>query len=108
MSNLVDGIMEQLGAQGVAQIASSLGVDEKMMGPAVAAAIPAILGGMATNARQPAGAESLASALDDHSPTIFDGLGALLGGGGDGPRSSATSSATARATWSRTSPARAD
>ena len=86
MSNLVDGIMEQLGAQGVAQIASSLGVDEKMMGPAVAAAIPAILGGMATNARQPAGAESLASALDDHSPTIFDGLGALLGGGGDGAK----------------------
>lgn len=84
MSNLVDGIMDQLGPAGVAQIAKSLGVDEKVMGPAVAAAIPAILGGMANNARQPAGAESLSSALDEHNPSIFDALGGLLGGGGDG------------------------
>ena len=82
--NLVDGILSQLGPAGVAQIASSLGVEEEMMGPAVAAAIPAILGGMATNTRQPAGAESLSRALDDHSPSIFDALGGLLGGGGGG------------------------
>ncbi len=86
MSNLVDGIMDQLGPAGVAQIAKSLGVNESVMGPAVAAAIPAILGGMANNTRQPSGAESLASALGDHSPSIFDGLGALLGGGGDGAK----------------------
>lgn len=81
MSNMVDGILDQLGPAGVAQIASSLGVDEQLMGPAVAAAIPAILGGMANNARQPTGAESLSRALDSHSPSIFDALGPLLGGG---------------------------
>ncbi|MEM9561417.1 MAG: DUF937 domain-containing protein [Actinomycetota bacterium] len=86
MSNLVDGIMDQLGPAGVAQIAKSLGVDESMMGPAVAAAVPAILGGMARNTSQPAGAESLSSALNDHSPSIFDALGGLLGGGGDGAK----------------------
>lgn len=82
MSNLVDGILDQLGPAGVAQIAESLGVDEQVMGPAVAAAIPAIIGGMANNAREPQGAESLANALDDHSPSIFESLGGLLGGGG--------------------------
>ncbi len=41
---------------------------------------------MANNTRQPDGAESLANALGDHSPSIFDGLGALLGGGGDGAK----------------------
>lgn len=81
MSNLVDGILAQLGPAGVTQIAKSLGVDEDVMGPAVAAAIPAIIGGMARNASDPQGAESLSSALDDHNPSIFDGLGGLLGGG---------------------------
>jgi hypothetical protein len=82
MSNLVDGILDQLGPAGVTQIAGSLGVDEEAIGPVVAAAIPAILGGMANNTRQPQGAESLSRALEDHSPTIFDDLGGLLGGGG--------------------------
>ncbi len=86
MSNLVDGILGQLGPAGVAQIAKSLGVDERVMGPAVAAAIPAILGGMANNTRKPEGAESLANALGDHDPSIFDALGGLLGGGGDGAK----------------------
>ena len=80
MSGLVDGILGQLGPAGMAQIAKSLGADEGAVGTAVSAALPAIIAGMANNARQPTGAESLANALNDHSPSIFDSLGGLLSG----------------------------
>jgi hypothetical protein len=82
MSELVDGILGQLGPAGVAQIAKSLGADESAVGSAVAAAIPAIVAGMANNASKPSGAEDLHDALDEHNPSMFDQLGSLLGGGG--------------------------
>ena len=81
MSGLVEGILKQLGPGGMAQIARGLGADESAMGGAVAAAIPAIIAGMANNTRRDNGAESLANALNDHNPTIFEDLGSLLGGG---------------------------
>ena len=83
MSGVLDGIMEQLGPAGVAQISRSLGADENAVGAAVAAALPAILGGMANNSHSQAGAASLSNALDDHDASIFDHLGDLLGGGSD-------------------------
>lgn len=86
MSGLVDGILGQLGPSGMAQIAKTLGADEQVVGSAVAAALPAIIAGMANNTRRPEGAESLSNALNDHSPSIFDGLGSLLNGGGDGAK----------------------
>lgn len=82
MSGLVDGILEQLGPTGMAQIARGLGADESAVGGAIAAAIPAIIAGMANNTRQDDGAESLSTALNDHSPSVFEDLGSLLGGGG--------------------------
>lgn len=84
MSGLVDGILVQLGPEGMAQIANSLGTDESKTQSAIAAALPAIIAGMANNASQPEGAQELSNALGDHNPSIFDGLGGLLGGGGDG------------------------
>ena len=81
MAGLVEGIIEQLGPAGMAQIARGLGADESAMGGAIAAALPAILAGMANNTRRSDGAESLSNALNDHGPSIFDDLGALLGGG---------------------------
>ncbi len=86
MSALLDGIMAQLGSQGVSQIAKSLGADESAVGGAVAAALPAIIAGMANNSRDSDGAASLTNALDDHSDSIFGQLGDLLGGGGDGAK----------------------
>jgi len=82
MSGLVDGILEQLGPAGVAEIARGLGVEESAMGGAVAAAIPAIIAGMANNTSNTEGAESLSNALNDHSPSVFDDLGSLLGAAG--------------------------
>ncbi len=84
MSDLLEGILSQLGGNGLSQIASGLGVDEGMASSAVGLALPAILGGMANNAKQPEGAQSLATALDDHDDSIFGQLGDLLGGGGVG------------------------
>jgi hypothetical protein len=84
MSGLVDGILVQLGPEGMAQIANSLGTDESKTQSAIAAALPAIIAGMANNASRPEGAQELSNALGDHNPSIFDGLGGLLGGGGDG------------------------
>ncbi len=78
--------MAQLGSQGVSQIAKSLGADESAVGGAVAAALPAIIAGMANNSRDSDGAASLTNALDDHSDSIFGQLGDLLGGGGDGAK----------------------
>ncbi len=82
MSGLVEGILAQLGPAGMAQIAKGLGADESAVGGAVAAALPAIIAGMARNSQNSQGAESLSNALNDHSPSIFNDLGALLGGGG--------------------------
>ncbi len=84
MPGLLDGIMDQLGADGVASIASSLGADESSVRSAVAAALPTIIAGMAKNSRTSDGAASLSNALDEHSPSIFGQLGELLGGSGDG------------------------
>ena len=86
MSGLVEGILGQLGPAGMAQIAKSLGTDESSAGNAIGAAIPAIIAGMANNASKPEGAEALSNALGDHSPSIFDALGPLLAGGGDGAK----------------------
>ncbi|MEM7274310.1 MAG: DUF937 domain-containing protein [Actinomycetota bacterium] len=86
MSGLVEGILSQLGPSGMAQIAGTLGVDQSAASSAVGAALPAIIAGMANNTRQPEGANALSSALDDHSLSIFEGLGGLLGGGGDGAK----------------------
>lgn len=86
MSNLTDGLLSQLGSGGIAQIAQALGTDETKTQGAIGSALPAILAGLANNAKQPEGAAKLASALDDHSPSIFDQLGSLVqsAGGADG------------------------
>ena len=82
MSDLLEGILSQLGGDGVSQIAGALGVDESQTSSAVGLALPAILGGMANNTKQADGAQSLSTALDDHDDDIFGHLGNLLGGGG--------------------------
>jgi hypothetical protein len=87
MSALLDGIMDQLGSEGISQISKSLGADESLIGTAIGAALPAILGGMANNTRNDEGAASLSDALDEHDVSIFGQLGELLGsGGGDGAK----------------------
>ena len=85
MSGLLDGIMDQLNSSGgTGQLANAIGADEGAMGPLISAALPAILGGLANNAKSPAGAASLSNALNDHNDSVFGDLGSILGGGGPG------------------------
>ena len=86
MSNLTDDLMSQLGSGGIAQIAAALGTDQAQTQGAIGSALPALLAGLANNAKKPEGAQSLSSALDKHSPSIFDQLGSVIqsGGGADG------------------------
>jgi hypothetical protein len=54
-------------------LADQLGVDSATAESAVRQALPALLGGLQANAADPAGAASLAGALDDHSPDLVAG-----------------------------------
>lgn len=82
MSNMLEDLLSQLGPGGVSKIAGSLGSDQSATSKAIGLALPALLGGLARNASQPQGAESLASALDDHGDGMMGQLAGLLGGSG--------------------------
>jgi len=85
MTDLLDGILEQLGEGGVAKLSNSLGVDQSQMGGLLASSLPSILAGMANNTKTPEGASALSNALGAHDGSIFDSLPDLIGkGGGDG------------------------
>ena len=66
-----DEILSQVPLQ---QLASQLGVDENEVEQAARTALPALLGGMQANASDPAGAQSLASALSAHEGTSVTSL----------------------------------
>lgn len=59
----IDQILSQVPMD---QVAAALGVDQSEAEQATRTAIPALLGGMQANAQDPAGAASLASALQQH------------------------------------------
>lgn len=61
----VDDILEQLP---VNDIAAQLGVTPEQAEAATRQALPALLGGMAANAEDPGGADSIAEALEQHPP----------------------------------------
>lgn len=80
MSQLIDLITQQLGAGTTQQVGRQLGLDESATESAIAAALPALIGGLAKNAQSPTGAESLAHALErDHDGSVLNNLGGLLG-----------------------------
>lgn len=63
--NAVDDILEQLP---VKDIAAELGVTPAQAEAAARQALPALLGGLAANAEDPGGADSIAGALGQHAP----------------------------------------
>lgn len=58
----------------IGQLASALGLREADAEAAVKQALPALVGGMAANAQDPAGAASLARALEGHAGDVIDGV----------------------------------
>jgi hypothetical protein len=80
MLTLQDLLGSQQGSQAVDQISGQVGAEPSMVNTAIQAALPAILGGLARNASDPQGAQSLDQALStDHDGSILNNLGGLGG-----------------------------
>jgi hypothetical protein len=80
MSTIVDSVMQQLGGANLSQLSQQIGADEGTTQQAVQAALPMLLGGLARNSANPAGAASLSGALAEHrSSGLLENLGSLIG-----------------------------
>ena len=81
MASMLEELAGALGGETLGQLAGALGADNDAVSKGVAAALPAILGGLARNSRQPEGAAAISNALgNDHDGSILDSLGAVFGG----------------------------
>ena len=79
MPSIFDSVTEQLSGPNLTQLSQQIGADEATTSQAVQAALPMLLGGLARNASNPAGAASLGSALEEHRGVAMQNLGGLLG-----------------------------
>lgn len=80
MFSLQDLLGQQQGSQAVDQISNTVGAEPSAVNTAIQAALPAILGGLASNASDPQGAQSLDRALEkDHDGSLLGNLGGLGG-----------------------------
>lgn len=84
MSEVLGTVLAELDRPGaLTSIAAKLGVDEAQARQAIESALPVLLGGIARNAQDGAGASSLLAALDkDHDGSVLDDIGDLLSAGG--------------------------
>jgi len=77
--NLTGLLNDALNDDTIKQISQQLGIDEGATSNAIQAALPMLLGGLATNSASEGGESSLLSALDrDHDGSILDDLGGYL------------------------------
>jgi hypothetical protein len=81
MASILDLVQQHLGPQELQQISQQLGTDPTTTQQAVNAALPAMVGGMASTAQQPGGASSIQQLLGSHAG-ILGSLGSLIGSGG--------------------------
>ena len=86
MSTIFDSVLQQLGGANMSALSQQIGADEATTQKAVQAALPMLLGGMARNTANPAGAQSLGNALDQHRDGgALANLGSLIGNPQSGP-----------------------
>ena len=89
MFSLQDLLGQQQGEQAVNEISQNVGAEPSMVNTAIQAALPMILGGLANNAQDPQGAQSLNNALEqDHDGSLLNnlgGLGGMIFGGQEAP-----------------------
>lgn len=81
-TNLVSLVLQFLTPDVIAKIASTLGVDRNLIGKAVTAAIPALIGTLGGAASRPGGAQKLATEVSRQSPGILDTLSSAITGPG--------------------------
>jgi len=83
MSGILDTVQQQLNPDTVNQISQQLGVDPATTQQAITAALPVVLGGMASHADDPAAAAAIHDEADNHAG-LLGGLGNLIPGGAGG------------------------
>jgi len=83
MSGILDTVQQQLSPDTVNQISQQLGVDPATTQQAITAALPVVLGGMASHADDPAAAAAIHDEADNHAG-LLGGLGNLIPGGAGG------------------------
>jgi len=82
MFSLQDLLGQEQGSEAVGQLTKNLGADQTTVNSAIQMALPMILSGLARNAANPQGAESLNNALEqDHNGGLLNNLTDFLGGG---------------------------
>ena len=81
MASLLETVQQNLGPNEIDQISQQLGVNPGQAQSAISAALPMIVGGMASHASQPGGADAIHQSLESHGG-ILGNLGGLLGAGG--------------------------
>ena len=78
--SMIEDILSQMQGAPMQQVAGQLGVDPAQAQQAVAAALPALIGGLGQSASQPGGAQVLAQVLGaNHADATGGGIGGLLG-----------------------------
>lgn len=83
MSEILDTVQQQLSPDVVNQISQQIGVDPAAAQQAITAALPVVLGGMASHADDPAAALAIHEEADNHAG-LLGGLDNLIPGGAGG------------------------
>ena len=78
--SITDAVQEHLGPTEIDQISQQLGVSPDVAQRAVSAALPMILGGMASHAARPEGAATVGQAINTHQDAT-DNVASLLAAG---------------------------
>ena len=79
--SLIDLVQQHLGADEIQQISQQLGADPNATQTAVQAAVPMMVGGMASTANEPTGASTIQSLLGSHGG-LLENIGGMLGSAG--------------------------
>jgi hypothetical protein len=79
--NLVSLVSQFLTPQLVGSLARTVGVNEAVAQKLVAAAVPVVLGALATTAAAPGGAQKVVDAVSNSDPDLLTKLAGALGGG---------------------------
>ena len=82
--NLVSIIMQLLTPDLLGKLASGIGGDKSLVGKAVGALIPSILGSLVGVSAQPNGGSLITNAISKLDPGLMGNLGSVLGGAGQG------------------------
>jgi hypothetical protein len=83
MASLLDMVQQHLGPTEINQIRQQIGADPGQVQSAISAAVPMIVGGMASHASQPGGADAIHQSLASGGG-LLGSLGGILGGAGGG------------------------